>query len=411
MRILMLSQWFDPEPSFKGLLFARELVRRGHQVEVLTGFPNYPGGKLYPGYTIRPWQHDMMDEVPVHRVALYPSHDHSETRRIANYASFGMSAALLGPFLVRRPDVIYVYNEVSLAPAALLLKSLWGTPFVYDIVDLWPDSVVSSKMLHSQLLLGALGRWCSWVYRTASHVVVYTPGVRAELHRRGLPLENSTLIYNWCDERAIYPHHRDGALAARFDLAGTFNVMFAGTMGIVQALDAVLDAAGGLRDARPDIRFVFVGGGIERDRLEAIAGQRGLSNVMFLPRQPMEAMGSILALADVLLVHLKDDPLFRITIPSKTQAYLAAGIPVLMGVRGDAADLILRSGGGQVCEPESPKSIIEGVLRLYGMSSTERQAMGRSGRAFYERELSLRVGVSRFEETFSHVIARKATPS
>ncbi|MHB1318411.1 MAG: glycosyltransferase family 4 protein [Anaerolineae bacterium] len=407
MRILMLSQWFEPEPTLKGLVFARELARRGHQVEVLTGFPNYPGGKLYPGYRIRPWTREVMDGVPVNRVALYPSHDRSSCRRVANYVSFATSAALLGPLLAHKPDIIHVHNLVTLSPAASLLRCLRGGEVVYDIQDLWPESVAVSGMLHGRRVLRMLEYLCNRAYRAAEHVVTLSPGVKDALLRRGLPADRVTTIYNWCDERSMHPFPRDTSLAEALGLAGTFNVMFAGNMGSVQALDAVLEAAVLLASAHPRIRFVFVGAGIDRDRLASIARDRGLSGVVFLPRQPLEAMGPILALADLMLVHLKDDPLFRITIPSKTQAYLAVGRPILMAVRGDAARLLERSGGGVVCQPEDPESIAEGVLRVYGLSEDERAAMGRAGRSFYERELSLQAGVDRFESCFQRVLAQR----
>jgi colanic acid biosynthesis glycosyl transferase WcaI len=408
MRILILSQWFEPEPALKGLSFARTLVRRGHQVEVLTGFPNYPGGQVYPGYHVRPWQHEIQEGIPVHRVALYPSHDRSGVRRMLNYASFGLTAATIGPFMIGKPDVIYIYNLVSLGLAACVLRALKGAPFVYDVLDLWPDAVASSGMMNNRFFLRVLSTWCNWVYHQAAQLVTYSPGVCAELVRRGAPEGRVTLIYNWCNENAVYPQPRIPAVAERWGLGGAFNVMFAGNMGVVQALDAVLHAAALLQRSHPHIRFVLVGDGIDRDHLQRAARERGLSNVLFLPRQPKETIGSILAFADVLLVHLKDDPAFYTTIPSKTQAYLAAGIPVLMAVRGDAADLVLRSGGGLVCEPENPASIVEGVLRFYAMSADERQAMGQAGHAFYERELSLGAGVSRFEEVFSRVIASRS---
>ncbi len=127
MRILLLTQWFDPEPmSFKGLAFARELVKRGHEVEVLTGFPNYPGGKVYPGYRVRPWRREVMDGIRINRVARYPSHDGSGARRALNYASFATTAASLGPLLVRKPDVVYVHHLVTLAPAAIATTSRYG---------------------------------------------------------------------------------------------------------------------------------------------------------------------------------------------------------------------------------------------------------------------------------------------
>ena len=144
MKILIVTQWFEPEPTFKGMLFARELVARGHEVEVLTGFPNYPGGKVYPGYRIRPWVRERLDGIDVLRVALYPSHDNSSLRRAFNYVSFAFSAAVIGTALIRKPDVIYAYHPpITVGLAAAAIGLFRRAPFVYDIQDLWPDTVVS----------------------------------------------------------------------------------------------------------------------------------------------------------------------------------------------------------------------------------------------------------------------------
>ena len=361
MRILMLSQFFAPEPHFKGLPFARELCRRGHEVEVLTGYPNYPGGRLYPGYRIRPWRREIMDGIAINRVALYPSHDQSAVRRVANYASFALSASAVGPFLVKKPDVVYVYHPpATVGLPAMVLRALRGCPLVYDIQDLWPDTVVSSRMMSDRWLMAALERWCRLVYSQVDRIVVLSPGFRETLVRRGVAAEKIDVIYNWADEtglrltagkgdRSHLPQRPFGCFAQMAPLpfaglAGRFNVVFAGTMGFVQKLDTVLEAARICAATVPDAQFVFVGGGVEKARLEQRAGELRLPNTLFLPRQPMEAVGAILSRADVLLVHLQDDPLFRITIPSKTQAYLAMGRPILMAVAGDAANLIEQSG-------------------------------------------------------------------
>jgi lipopolysaccharide/colanic/teichoic acid biosynthesis glycosyltransferase/glycosyltransferase involved in cell wall biosynthesis len=396
MRILILSQWFDPEPTFKGLAFARELVSRGHTVEVLTGFPNYPGGQLYPGYRVRPWKIESMEEIRVCRVALYPSHDRSAVGRILNYLSFAVASAILGSMLVHRPDVIYVYHPPgTIALPALVLRSWFSAPIVYDVQDLWPDTIAATGMLSNRLGLKLLDRLCRFVYRQADRVVVLSPGFRKILIERGVEASRIDVIYNWCNEPAP-----PGAPPVPLGAAGDFVVLFAGTLGLAQALDAVLEAASLCRSQVPLARFVFMGSGVDSNRLERKAHEKQLDNVRFLPRQPMAAMDPILSAADVLLVHLKDDPLFRVTIPSKTQAYLAAGRPILMAVAGDAAELLKRSGAGLVCQAENPASIAEGVRRLFEAGQSHRAAMGLAGRDFYERELTLRAGVDKFDLVF-----------
>jgi glycosyltransferase involved in cell wall biosynthesis len=403
LKILLITQFFAPEPNIKGLPFAQALAERGHSVQVLTGFPNYPGGKLYPGYRVRIWQRETIDGIPVIRAPLYPSHDTSPVRRIANYVSFALSAAFLGPLLTDRPDVAYLYHPPPTAGlAALAFRTLLRVPFVYDIQDLWPDSVAVTGMLNNRRALAALRSWCSFLYRKAAAIVVLSPGFRKTLIERGVPADKITVIPNWCDEQASRTVEPDSEMARQLGMAGRFNIVFAGTMGKAQQLDAVLDAAAICEQSNPRIQFVFVGGGTDRARLEQRA--QGRSNIRFLPYRPLSEMPALLALADVLLVHLKRDPLFAITIPSKTQAYLAAGKPILMAVEGDAADLVLAARAGIIAAPENPSAIAAAAMELAAASPSRLHEMGAAGRDYYFRELSLEAGASRFEQIFARVL-------
>ncbi len=400
MKILFLTQWFQPEPFFKGLPFAKALQDRGHEVEVLTGFPNYPGGRLYPGYRIVPWKNEKMEGVLVHRVALYPSHDRSGTKRSLNYLSFSLSSAILGPFLVHKPDIVYVYNLVTLGPAARMIRFFYSCPTVIDVQDLWPDSVQNSGMLRGATLNTLLTRYCLNAYRHATHVVVLSQGMKAELISRGVSGKRISVIHNWCDEDNIRSIEKDVALSKSLNLQGKFIVMFAGTMGIMQGLDTVLDAASLLKTSYPSIKILLVGGGVECARLNRLARQQELTNVCFLDRQPPEAMSRILSLADVMLVHLKDKALFRYTIPSKVQAYMAAAKPVLLAIRGDAADIIRASDGGIVIEPENPEAMARGIVEMYELPKIELKRMGDSGARYYSNNLSLAAGVKKFNSLF-----------
>lgn len=395
MRILMLTQWFEPEPTFKGLLFAKELQRLGHEVEVLTGFPNYPGGRVYPGYRVRPWQREVVDGVLVTRVALYPSHDNSGARRALNYLSFAGTATLAIPFL-RRPDVVYVYHPPATAALpAMVLRTLRGVPFVYDVQDLWPDTLSATGMVDGSRALGLVGRVMASVYRRAAEVVVLSEGFRRRLVERGVPDEKLSVIHNWNAEDQISLPPTDGVLRGELGLGDAFTVVFAGTMGHAQSLDSVLDAAALIRDD-PGVRWVFIGGGVQVEHLRARAAEHGLGNVTFLERRPATEIGEVLSMADALLVHLKADPLFAITVPSKTQAYLMAGRPILMGVAGDAADLIAKAGAGVAFEPDNPAALVAAVSRLRALPPEERAEMGRRGQAFYASDLTLEVGAARF---------------
>lgn len=406
MRILFLTHYFQPEPNFfMGLPFAKELVRRGHQVQVLTGFPNYPGGKIYEGYKVNLFQKENMDGIPVVRLPLYPSHDHSSFKRILCYSTLSLSQSMIAPFVIKSADVAYVVQgPATLGLPATVLKWLRGIPFVYNIQDLWPDSLLSTEMFNSNLGLKMLHGWCNFIYRRAAKIVVIAQGMKKKLIERGVPGDKIEVIYNWCDGQLICREDRDENLARQLGFAGKFSVVFAGNMGKAQALDAVIEAAGLLKSDFPNIQFVFIGSGVDVDKLKSVSQKKQLNNVLFLPRRPVSEIGPVLRLADVLLVHLRKDPLFSITIPSKTQAYLAMGRPLLMAAEGDASELVNRAQAGLSCEPENPRAIAAAVKQLYDMTPSQLQRLGENGQSFYDRELSFSVAVDRYEQLFKTVI-------
>lgn len=396
MRVLLITQWFEPEPMLKGLLFARELKAMGHDVEVLTGFPNYPGGVLYPGYRLKLLSTEVVDGIRVTRVPLYPSHSKSAIGRIFNYVSFAAAAAVYGAFQRRKFDVAYVYHPpLTVGMAAAVIGLVHRMPFIYDIQDLWPDTLESTGMMSNRRALAIVSSACRLVYRRAAMIVAQSPGIERRLLDRGVPREKLHMIYNWCDEAALASSAPEAVVPP--GMAGRFNIVFAGNMGPAQALDDVLLAARDAHAADPRIQFVFVGGGLQVSQLQALADSLQVGKaVMFLPRMPITEVGVILQAADVLLVHLRDDPLFSITLPSKTQAYLFSGKPILMAVNGDAANLVKQADAGVCAEPENAESIAQAAVRLASMEPEMLADMGRRGRAFYEKNLSIKVGIARF---------------
>jgi colanic acid biosynthesis glycosyl transferase WcaI len=396
VNILLLTQLFQPEPAhLRGLSFAKELSARGHHVEVLTGFPNYPSGRLYDGYRMRPWAREFLDGIRVTRVAVYPSHDNRPLHRFANYASLAVLATLLGPALLdlRKFDVVHVYEgPITLVLPALAFQVIGRVPYVLDVVDLWPESAESSGMLRSRRALKLVDRWCGMSYRRARRIIVPTRGFKRALVDRGVPEEKVSVVFNWCDEDAMRAAG-DGAYANHDD---AFTVVYAGAMGPVQALESVIGAAELLQD-RPDIRFLFVGDGVETARLVDLASTKGLGNVRFLPRQSPQDVVPILAGADALLVHLKDDPLTRVSIPQKTQAYMAVGRPIVMAVAGEASEVVKEAEAGVTCRPGDPDSIAHAVRRLADTGLDAREEMGRKGKKFYEERFGFSTGVGKVE--------------
>jgi len=402
-------QWFDPEPQIKGLPFAKKLRELGNEVEVLTGYPNYPEGKIYPGYSIKPFQVETMEGIRVMRVPLYPSHDTSSLRRILNYVSFGLTSFLAGLLVVRRTDAIYACGPpVTVGVAAALAGKLRRIPFFYDVQDLWPDSLGATGMFNSSLGARVVAGVCKWVYQRATHITVQSPGVRDSLIERGVAAHKISLIYNWCDEASMCgrptikvepsQNHPDRASAA------TFGVLFAGNIGKAQDMDAVLEAARLLQTENSAIRIMLLGGGVEVPRLKEAVEIQHIANVSFLPRVPMSQASILLAQADALLVHLKDDPLFRITIPAKTQAYMAAGKAIVMAVAGDASRLVMDADAGICALPSNARSIADAIQKLAALPRDDLQKMGRNGREFYWSNMSMEVGARKFLAIFQQCI-------
>ena len=409
MRLLFIGHYFQPEPNFfYGLPFAKELVRRGHEVQVITGFPNYPGGKIYAGYKIKPLQKEVMDGVPVYRFPLYPSHDSSAFGRMLCYSSLALSQGLMAPFVIKPADVAYVdQGPATMGFPATILKWLRRIPFVLIVQDLWPDSVTSSGMFESKIGEKILHGWSNFVHRRASKLVIIAPGMKKVLMERGVPEEKIELIYNWCDNSLISRVGPDKNLIDQLGFTGKFNVVYGGNMGKAQSLGAVIEAASLLQNDYPLIQFVFIGSGVDVEYLKSMVANKKLTNVLFLPHKPVSQIGPILRQADVLLVHLRKDPLFAITIPSKTQAYLALGKPVLIAVEGDAADLVTKAEAGFACNPEDPKMLAQTVIRFYQMSPQQREQMGKNGAAFYDKELAFNVAVDKYLNVFQSVAGHK----
>lgn len=396
---MLLTQWFDPEPTFKGLVFASELVKQGFEVEVLTGFPNYPSGKLYPGYKLKWLQRETVDNVQISRVPLYPNHDQSAFKRIINYASFGASALFYGLFVAKRPDVIYAYHPpLSVGLTACLIRLIRGIPVIYDVQDMWPDTLRATGMLNNSRALGLVSSVCNWVYRQVNHVVVLSPGFKKILLDRGVPESKISVVYNWADEKSLSTP--SGQIDESFPDSSWFRILFAGNMGKAQSLQTVLEAAELLQAQESRVCWVMLGGGIEVDNLKVEAKRRNLRNVIFLPAVPMSEVGNYLQSADVMLVHLRRDPLFEITIPSKTQAYMSVGKPQIMAVTGDAASLVNQSGGGVTLEPEDAHALAAVADQLANTSAVELKEMGQRAQNFYQMHLSLSIGAKRFGELF-----------
>ncbi|WP_418607360.1 glycosyltransferase family 4 protein [Georgenia sp. SUBG003] len=399
----MVSQWYDPERGSAALpgIISRSLHQRGHKVDVVTGVPNYPTGSVYSGYSVRPYRRENIQNVTVHRAPLYPSHDSNPIKRATNYLSFAVAASAVATAALRDVDSVLVHSTPATAALpALALKALRRKPFVVHIQDLWPQTVVSSGFLDESRagwVERTLHRYCDTVYRHAHTVAVTSPGMAELVARRGVDEKKIAFVPNWADERAFRPVERDVELARRLGISRSLTVMYAGNFGEFQALDTLIDAATILRD-RSDIGFALIGGGVEEARLRKVVEDRGLENVVFVGQQPFDRMAAVLALGDIQLVSLQDLPLFRTTLPSKLQATLAAGRPVLGAVTGDAAEVIRGSAAGVVVTPGSAVEMAEAIVNLSNLAPIERQSLGAAGRAHYLERYSEEVAADRLSD-------------
>jgi colanic acid biosynthesis glycosyl transferase WcaI len=393
-RLLYITQWFEPEPAFKGLAFASALSEQGFDVDVLTGFPNYPGGKIYPPYRVRPYVREQHDNVTVHRVWLYPSHSQSSIGRIANYVSFFVSALLFGLLRGRTYDAIYIYHPpVTPALAAALFTRIWRRPYLVEIQDLWPDTVFASGMV-PPFIAKPIAAACRFVYRSAAMVIAQSKGMAERLQANGASVERLTTLYNWATYRPVdEPQPLSDALQASF--SGRINFVYGGNLGQAQALGSAVAAAIAASGINHRIRLHLFGDGIERATLTKLIENSGSDAIRIHGPVARDDMDRIFDAADVLVLQLKNDPLYQITIPSKLQHYMACGKPIIAALSGEAADLATESGGAIVVAPEDVAAIQNAMLHLASVELDVRSAIGVKGRTFYESKMAFEQAVAR----------------
>jgi colanic acid biosynthesis glycosyl transferase WcaI len=272
---------------------------------------------------------------------------------------------------------------------------------------MWPETVLGSGMLPSgplhRIANTLIGAWCRFLYRRATVMTVLSPGFKRLLAERGVPESKTEVIYNWTDEDVFRPMPRNEALSNQLGFSGKFNFFYAGNMGPMQGLETVVRAAALVRD-NPDIQIVLMGTGPHEADLKRLASEIGATNVRFIPRREYWEMPEINALADVLLVHLRDFPFLAATIPSKTQVSLASAKPVLMAVRGDAADIVRNADAGLTCDPDDPDAMALAMHQLASMSPAELEAMGERGMRYYHEHLSLDIAGAQMDAIFRRLL-------
>ena len=386
MNILFLTDNFPPEtnaPATRTHEHARNWVAAGHQVTVLTNVPNFPVGRVFPGYRNKLWQWEAMDGIRVVRVWTYVTANEGFLRRSLDYLSFGVTGVLGGLFLPA-PDVIVATSpQIFTALGGCILAWIKRRPFVFELRDLWPDSIVAVGAMREGPLLRMLRRLEYWLYHRATKIVSVTNAFKRILVANGIPQGKVAVIRNGVDLKAFVPGPKPVELARRLGLEGKFVAAYVGTIGMAHGLDVLLSAAERLRD-RGDLAFVLVGTGAERARLEQETKRRGLDNIMFVGPVDKVEVRQYWRLCDVALVLLKDVPVFHHVIPSKIFEAMGTGRPIILGGRGESQELLQEAGAGIAISPENPQCLAEAITKLMDDSALCRD-MGAAGRRFVER--------------------------
>ncbi len=386
MHILFISHYFPPEvnaPASRTHEHCREWVRQGHRVTVLTGVPNHPRGVLFEGYENRWVQEETVDGIRVIRSWMFLSANEGFGGRIANYLAFAV-AAVLASFKADRPDVVVATSPQFFAGlAGMVVSRLRGAPFVLEIRDLWPESIVQLGQMKPGLLLRAL-EWLEGVlYRSAAGVVVNTRTFIDHIAARGVPRERISLVYNGIDTTLFRPRPKDEDLLREHGLEGRFLVAYVGTLGLAHGVETLVDAAERLAD-RPELHFLIIGDGAGRAALSAEIERRGLTNLTLLGLRPRSEIPAWIASIDVQVVLLRNLSIFSSVIPSKIFEFCAQERPVLLSTpKGEIRSLVEEAGAALSVEPEQPAALAEAITGLLE-DPERRDQMARRGRAWVE---------------------------
>jgi glycosyltransferase involved in cell wall biosynthesis len=409
MRLLIVTQYFWPE-SFRINDLTLGLQQLGHKVTVLTGKPNYPGGKFFPGYRLFGRDHEDYQGVEVRRVPLIPRGRGGGLRLAMNFFSFALFASVLGPFKCRGGyDAILVYepSPMTVALPALVMKRFKRAPILLWVQDLWPESLSATGAVRSRLILRLVEAMVRFIYRGTDRILVQSLAFMDSVEKLGVERERIQYFPNSAED--IYrPMSRDEAVEIA-DLPTGFRIMFAGNIGAAQAFDTILAAAERLR-GHPDIHWLILGDGRMAIWVRGEIERRGLTDcVHMLGRHPVESMPRWFAMADAMLVTLKRDPIFALTIPAKVQAYMACAKPIVAALDGEGARVIEEAGAGLTAPADDPEALARAVLDMYKMTVADRVTMGAQAQRYFETHFERRMLLDRLDQWMKE-LTQKKTP-
>ena len=397
MKILIVSQYFWPE-NFRINDLTQELVKRGHSVTVLTGVPNYPAGIVFDAYRQNPQAFEQYAGAKVLRVPML-ARAQGSIRLFLNYLSFVVGACLFGPWLLRDQqfDAIFVFepSPITVGLPAVLLGGIKQTPVVFWVLDLWPETLAAIGVVRSPKLLSLIGRMVKFIYDRCTLVLGQSRAFLGSIAKYCTDHKKIRYFPSWAEAVFNAP---DSSPAPEISLRkDVFNILFAGNVGEAQDLPAVIAAAEKLK-SNISIRWLIVGDGRKSDWLQKEVKRRGLQDtVLLLGRFPVERIPSFYAHADALLVSLKNDPVFSMTIPGKVQSCLMAGIPLIGMLNGEGAAVIQQANAGLTCSAGDADGLVAAVLEMAAMNSEQRHQLGVNGRAFATKEFDRDMLIVRLE--------------
>jgi colanic acid biosynthesis glycosyl transferase WcaI len=409
LRILIVSQYFWPEQSPINDL-AEGLVDRGHAVAALTGMPNALSGRFVEGYGGWRTRRENRGGITIWRVPIVPRGAQGRLLLPLNYVSFWISGSVLGPSLVEGAfDIIFVWqpSPITVAFPAIRLKRRLGVPLVMWVQDLWPESLSAAGGTTSPLVLDAVGVMVRSIYRHCDKILIESPRFCEHIMGKGVDPERISYVPNWA-EKCYHPVERASGAPEDEELPKGFRLIYAGTIGAAHDFPTLLTAAELLRH-RSDIQWIIIGDGRNRWLVEDEIVRRGLQATFHLiGRRPSELIPRYAAFADALLMSLRNRPLFSLTIPSKLQAYLACGRPVIAAINGVVAEIIADAGAGLCAEASNPRQLAERVEDMAALSSAEREAMGARARNYYLRNFDRAATMSLVEGHMQELLERSA---
>jgi glycosyltransferase involved in cell wall biosynthesis len=396
MHILFLTDNFPPEvnaPASRTFEHCREWVRLGHNVTVVTCAPNFPRGRVFSGYRNRLWQSEETAGIRVIRIWTFITRNEGFVLRIADYVSFMLSACVAS-FFIRKVDVIIGTSpQFFTACAAYMVAVFKRRPWIFELRDIWPESIrVVSAMRHGRLL-DLLERLELFLYRRATAIVSVTHAFKAKLIGRGIDGDKISVVTNGVDTRHFKPAPKDPPLTTALGLQGKFVAGYIGTHGLAHALDTLVETARLLASDKDDrFRILMLGDGADRARLKASAEQLGLTNILFIDSVGKADVVRYWSLLDVAVVHLKRDDLFRTVIPSKIFEAMAMGIPILHGVEGESAEIILAEAVGLVFQPENAADLVAQLKAIAQDTALRKRlaAAGPEAASHYDRDVLAR---------------------